>query len=100
MSVLKTLDELTKPKPRKVKTTVAEGYGYMVSYEVHEGGCLHSRHFPDKHAGEPLIRYETDAWELAEYLANNAKQKIVNVYVINHEFRPTKYPKKFNKYPV
>lgn len=102
MNVIEKLDSLTKPKPKKVKTTTSPGYGYMVSYELHlpDKKLLLSKHFPDLHTNEPLIRYEADAWEIAEYLAKNAKDNIVNVYVIDHNFVPTKYPKKFNQYPL
>ena len=64
--------------------------GYMVSFEERKGGMLHSEHFPDKHAGEELIETEEEAWSLAKLFAKNTKGKMVNIYVINQDFSPTK----------
>jgi len=38
--------------------------GFMVDFEHRTNGMLISGHFPDKHAGEPLIKTEEEAWEL------------------------------------
>ena len=58
--------------------------GYMVSFEVSGGGVLRSDHFPDKHAGEPLIETEGEAWELAEKFAKSTGNEVVNIYVIDN----------------
>jgi hypothetical protein len=62
--------------------------GYMVSFEKVEGGVLISDYFPDKHAGEPLIETETEAWLLANKFARKTHRKCVNIYVINQDFAP------------
>lgn len=65
--------------------------GYMVHFEERNGGILKSDHFPDKHAGEELIKTLDGAWELAERFAKACvknKFDIVNVYVIDHTFSP------------
>lgn len=64
--------------------------GYMVSFEVKERGILRSDYFPDKHAGEPLIPTEEEAWELAEQFAKATDGDVVNIYVIHHTFYPVK----------
>jgi len=62
--------------------------GYMVSFERVEGHILASDYFPDKHAGEPLIPTEEEAWALAAKFAAATKRKCVNIYVIGSDFRP------------
>ena len=62
--------------------------GFMVSFECKLGRILTSDYFPDKHAGEPLIETEAEAWELARSFAEKTKGKYINIYVINHEFSP------------
>ena len=62
--------------------------GYMVSFEVQEGGTYRSDHFPDKHAGEDLIKTEEGAWELARKFADATGQLIGNIYVIGDDFVP------------
>lgn len=64
--------------------------GYMVSFEVRGGGVLRGDHFPDKHAGEPLIETEGEAWELAEKFAKSTGNEVFNIYVIDHNFCPVK----------
>ena len=64
--------------------------GYMVSFEVREGSVLRSDHFPDKHAGEPLIPTEHDAWELAKQFADATGDDTYNIYVIDHTFSPVR----------
>lgn len=68
--------------------------GFMVTFEKVEGesgGILASDHFPDKHAGEPLIKTEHEAWELANRFARATHpDKIVNIYVIEQDFVPVK----------
>ena len=70
--------------------------GFMVEFERIERGILTSDHFPDKHAGEPLIKTEEEAWELARKFAENTSEKdYVNVYVIKQDFYPVEgYEKK------
>ena len=62
--------------------------GYMVSFEVKSGPILCSDHFPDKHAGEELIKTEADAWVLARQFAEKTKGKCIHIYVIGSDFRP------------
>jgi len=62
--------------------------GFMVAFELKFEGMLRSDHFPDKHAGEPLITTEAEAWELAKAFAENMVGKAVNIYVVNHNFAP------------
>lgn len=63
--------------------------GFMVAFERKKGNALlMSDHFPDKHAGEPLIKTEEEAWELAAKFAEAMKGKVVNVYVIKSDFCP------------
>lgn len=64
--------------------------GYMVSFEVKEKGTLRSDHFPDKHAGEPLIKTESEAWLLAAAFAVSSDDNICNIYVVDSDFSPVK----------
>lgn len=63
-----------------------EPQGFMVSFEWKEGSILRSDHFPDKHASEPLIETEQEAWVLATRFAMKMKGKVVNVYVTGEDF--------------
>ena len=65
-----------------------ENEGYMVTFEWIEGGILRSDHFPDKHAGETLIKTEGEAWEMAVRFAYQTKGRTCNVYVIDSSFGP------------
>lgn len=58
---------------------------YMISFEKRGGGMLASDHFPDKHAGEPLIEGLEKAWELANKFAATAPPEYVNIYVVRGE---------------
>jgi len=79
MKMNTAMEIINKPKPA----------GFMVSFEQIKGRLLCSDHFPDKHAGEDLIPTETEAWELAERFADaTAPEDVVNIYVIDHDFRP------------
>ncbi len=71
---LKIIDKLSK--------------GYMVSFDVVGGGVLKSDYFPDKHAGEELIKTKQEAWDLAGKFAKATTNEIVNVYVVNENFIP------------
>ena len=62
--------------------------GYMVTFDWKEGPILRSDHFPDKHAGEPLIESEEEAWNLAAAFAWKTVGKCVNIYVIGDDFCP------------
>ena len=62
--------------------------GYMVSFEVKEGSICRGDYFPDKHAGEPLIETEQEAWDIARKFASKTDINIVNIYVVHHDFRP------------
>lgn len=77
-------------KSSKTKLTITEKKqpGYMVSFEVKHGAILSSDHFPDKHAGEPLIRTEEHAWKLAQQFADSTDESYVNIYVIDSSFNP------------
>lgn len=78
-----------------------EPIGYMVSFERTERGMLYRDHFPDKHAGESLIKIEEEAWELAERFNNATSDDYVNIYVTDQRFVPVDgYDlKKLNRYP-
>lgn len=65
-------------KARKEKTG-----GFMVHFEVRERSMLSSRYFPDKHAGEKLIKTEEEAWDLAHRFAKATPENYVNIYVIH-----------------
>lgn len=62
--------------------------GFMVGFELREGGMLKSDNFPDKHAGEDLIPTEAEAWELAERFARATGNDVVNIYVKDNKFNP------------
>lgn len=62
--------------------------GFMVSFERVNNGMLLSDHFPDKHAGEPLIKTKVLAWGLANKFAEKTYDKCVNIYVTNADFTP------------
>lgn len=84
----------------KGKDYMTSEKGYMVSFEVRGGGVLRSDHFPDKHAGEPLISTESEAWELSEKFAKSTGDNYLNIYVIGDNFCPVKgySNKKFKSY--
>ena len=65
-----------------------EDKGFMVHFDECGDGMLRSNYFPDKHAGEALIGTEDEAWELAASFANKTYGKMVNIYVIDHNFKP------------
>lgn len=67
-----------------------ENTGFMVSFEIREGGVLRSDYFPDKHSGEQLIETEEEAWELARKFASSTNKTYVNIYVIDHTFSPVR----------
>jgi hypothetical protein len=62
--------------------------GFMVSFEWKEGGILRSDYFPEKHAGEPLIKTEKEAWMLASEFARKTRGKVVSLYVVDSSFKP------------
>lgn len=65
-----------------------EPNGFMVSFDWIDGCILRSDHFPDKHAGEALIPTEIEAWFMAAKFARAMRGKVVDVYVIKHDFTP------------
>lgn len=67
---------------------VREPPGYMVSFEHVDGAIFRSDYFPDKHAGEPLIKTEADAWEIAKRFNDATGSDYVNIYVVDHVFHP------------
>ena len=73
--------------------------GFMVAFEKKEKGILASDHFPDKHAGELLLKTEEFAWKLAEDFAN-VSDNYVNICVIDSSFTPINNcgKQKLNKY--
>jgi len=62
--------------------------GYMVSFEWKKGCMLLSDYFPEKYDGEPLIKTEEEAWELARKFAAKTRGKCVNVYVVGYNHVP------------
>lgn len=78
------------------------GRGYCVSFEWREGGftdspslveLLRSDHFPDWHAGEPMIADEREAWGMAEALAAKlGPDRICNVRVQTYEVLSGRLP--------
>lgn len=86
--VLKIIDKNKEPK------------GFMVEFEYKIHGMFVSSHFPDKHAGRPLIETEEKAWELARKFEETLPQEYVNIYVIKENFCPVESyeEKKLRKY--
>ena len=65
------------------------GQGFMVSFEMSDGSLLSSGHFPDRHAGEGLIKDKETAEKMADMFASVTKDRgYVNIYVIDHNFCP------------
>lgn len=62
--------------------------GFMVAFENLYGGILGGDNFPDKRAGEPLIKTENEAWSLAHKFAAKTVGRCVNIYVVDHNYRP------------
>lgn len=62
--------------------------GFMVHFDVSDGRVKYSDYFPDKHAGEKLIKTEEEAWDLAKRFANAAPDNYNNIYVIDNNFSP------------
>lgn len=78
-----------------------EKKGFMVEFERRSNGMLISGHFPDKHAGDRLIKTEEKAWELARMFADGHHEDYVNIYVIKEDFCPVEAfeEKILKKYP-
>lgn len=64
--------------------------GFMVHFEWIAGGILQSDHFPDKRAGEELIKDEATAWLMAARFAKATEGKTCNLYVTDKNFNPVK----------
>lgn len=62
--------------------------GFMVAFERAGDGFLGSDYFPDYHAGDVLIKTESDAWEIAAAFAEKTYGKCVNIYVVDSMFKP------------
>ena len=62
--------------------------GYMVHFQQVVGNRLRSDWFPDKHAGEPLIETEDEAWRLAKAFSCRTFGTAVDIYVIGADFVP------------
>jgi len=62
--------------------------GYMVAFELREGGILTSDYFPDKKKGEKLIETEEEAWALAYRFAAATVGHCVNLYVVDQDYSP------------
>jgi hypothetical protein len=76
-------------KAMAIINTKRQPKGYMVHFEKVNGSILVSDYFPDKHAEEPLIKTEFEAWTLAQKFANATEPKeYINIYVINEKFEP------------
>ena len=73
--------------------------GFMILFEKRENGVLIADYFPDKRAGEPLLKTEEIAWKLANDFAK-VSDYYVNIYVADSSFSPVKdyNKKKLNKY--
>ena len=63
-------------------------HGFMVHFEKRNGHILISDFFPDKHANEDLIPTIEEARDLADRFNRATNDDIVNIYVIDHNFRP------------
>ena len=80
-------------KMREAQDIIENGlrHGYIVHFERREDGMLCSDHFPDKHAGEPAIPTEEQAWHLASMFAAATRPRCVNFYVVNYrDFTPVR----------
>jgi hypothetical protein len=77
--------------------------GFIVTFEVRRNSMLHSDHFPDVREGEPGIKTETEAWDLARAFAKaKHDHEVVNVYVCSaRDFTPVAGYSGFllNRYP-
>jgi len=70
------VDDLLAKKPQ----------GFRVAFEKRERGMLGSDYFPER--DEPLIQIEAEAWEWAGRFAAKAPPEYVNIYVVDHQYRP------------
>lgn len=66
-----------------IQTKGKKKEGYLVTFEVREGGILSGDHFPDFHAGENPIADEDIAWTMARRWAFATNTNTVNIYVIS-----------------
>lgn len=82
--------DLIRKNERKPRLSKKVNEGFMVSFEKKSGGVLESKHFPDKRAGEPLIKTEEEAWNLAKRFASATDDTIVNIYVTESNWVPVK----------
>ncbi len=83
------LSEAKKMIRHKEKSGTYKKPGYMISFEKHVGSLLHGDYFPDVHAGEKLIKSESEAWDLAQKFASATDPKTyINIYVTDSELKP------------
>jgi len=61
--------------------------GFMVSFEIKDGCILESDYFPDQGVGEPLIKSERHAWDLARAFAKMMVGRALNVYVVDSDYK-------------
>lgn len=83
--------------------------GYMVHFEVRDGGVLRGDYFPEYRKDDPdseeLIPDVESAWDMAQEFARgtvNTRPEIINIYVIDHNYRPVANynSKTFRRYEV
>ena len=87
MALIKKSEKEISAKAKK-----KELQGFMVHFEKVEGHILSAGYFPDKHAGEKLIKTEDEAWEMASRFAKATDYKeYINIYVVNNNWRPVAY---------
>jgi len=65
-----------------------ESTGFMVHFDKCGDGFLRSDSFPEKHAGEELIKTEAEAWILASKFAEKTYGECVNIYVTDGKYNP------------
>jgi hypothetical protein len=93
MALIKSAEK-KKPVKKEIK-------GFMVGFEKREDGMLCSGNFPDKYAGEKLIKTEEEAWELAKRFAKATDEnEYINICVKDSHFRPVAgyYEKTIRRY--
>jgi glycosylphosphatidylinositol transamidase (GPIT) subunit GPI8 len=61
--------------------------GFMVCFDRRENGFLFGEFFPERTAGDELIKSEEEAWSLARDFARKASWA-VNIYVMDHHYQP------------
>ena len=62
--------------------------GFLVSFERKQGCILAHDYFPDRSAGDSLIKTEKEAWRWARDFAKKTKGRFINIYVVDHNYIP------------